>query len=234
MKKLNGKVITFFRRNAVYLVLALCIIAVGLSMTLVIVNRNTDVNIEQEKPPIDDGGEVNPPIDNGGENNGDDSNENPNDTPSDTPGDETPSDPVVSVVSFIMPVDTENYKEYSETMVWNSTLGRFSSHTAMDFFAEEGTSVFAVYDGTVESVESTFLKGVTIVIDHGDGLKTVYNSLVDGDSVTVGQEVSQGDVIGAVSVSNRQEYKEGAHLHFEVVEDGSAINPLNYLNLAEK
>jgi murein DD-endopeptidase MepM/ murein hydrolase activator NlpD len=104
----------------------------------------------------------------------------------------------------------------------------------MDFYAEEGAEVFAVYDGVVESVETTLLDGVNIVIDHENGLKTVYNSLADGDMVSVGDAVAKGEVIGAVSITNRQEYKSGAHLHFEVLENGKSINPLNYLTLPEK
>ncbi len=227
MKRTNGRITTFFRRNAVYIVLAFCILAVGLSMTLVIVNKGKDT-ISQEKPPIVSDGTIDETP-----SNGDVKDPDIIDTPVDNPED-VPSDPVVSVISFIMPVETNNYKEYSETMVFNQTLGRFSSHMAMDFFAEEGSPVLAVYDGTVESVGKTLLDGVTIVINHGDGLKTVYNSLLDGDSVVVGQTVSQGDVIGAVSVSNRQEYKEGAHLHFEVTLDGVNVNPLNYLTVEEK
>ena len=227
MKRTNGRITTFFRRNAVYIVLAFCILAVGLSMTLVIVNNGRD-SISQEKPPIVNNGPVDETPSNGNVKD-----PSVDDKPVDNPED-IPSEPVVSVISFIMPVDTSNYKEYSETMVFNQTLGRFSSHTAMDFFADEGSPVFAVYDGNVESVEKTLLDGVTIVINHGDGLKTVYNSLLDGDSVTVGQTVSQGDVIGLVSVSNRQEYKDGAHLHFEVALDGVNVNPLNYLTIEGK
>ena len=134
-----------------------------------------------------------------------------------------------------MPV--ENATEiagYSESMVFNSTLGRFSAHTAIDFFAAEGTPVYAVEDGTVESVTNGILEGVTVIIDHGDGLKTVYNSLADPDEVSVGQKVARGDKIGEVSVTNRQEYKDGAHLHFEVTENGETIDPGKYLVFEEK
>jgi murein DD-endopeptidase MepM/ murein hydrolase activator NlpD len=105
---------------------------------------------------------------------------------------------------------------------------------ALDFFAEEGTKVFAVYDGVIESVGQDFLTGTTITIDHGNGLKTVYNSLADGDNVVVGQRVKSGDVIGEVSLTNRQEYGEGAHLHFQVFENGEVIDPAKYLNFNEK
>ncbi len=226
MKRINGKFVTFMRRNSLYLVLAFCILAIGLSITLVAVNNGGDKTILEEKPPYE-GNTNHPPAG---------SDDLPNDNPDDptmNPEDD-PSSPVVNVVKFIMPVNTTEYTDYSETLVWSSTLNRFSTHTAMDFFAEEGAEVFAVYDGVVESVKTTLLDGVTIVIDHENGLKTVYNSLADGDKVTVGQSVLQGDVIGAVSITNRQEYKDGAHLHFEAYENGMSINPLNYLTLPEK
>lgn len=62
----------------------------------------------------------------------------------------------------------------------------------------------------------------------------MYNSLADGDSVTVGQKISQGAKIGEVSLTNRQEYKEGAHLHFEMIESGKAVDPAKYLTFANK
>jgi murein DD-endopeptidase MepM/ murein hydrolase activator NlpD len=83
-------------------------------------------------------------------------------------------------------------------------------------------------------VENTLLHGTTITIDHGNGLKTIYNSLEDGELVTVGGQVKQGEVIGAVSVTNKQEYKEGAHLHFEVYENDVNIDPAKYLVYEEK
>ena len=110
----------------------------------------------------------------------------------------------------------------------------YSSHLAIDYYAPEGTNVLAVFDGNVLSIETTFLQGTTITIDHGNGLYSIYNSLADGDSVSVGQKVSQGDVIGQVSTTNKQEYKSGAHLHFEVKENGKLIDPAKYLESQEK
>ncbi len=222
MKNSNGKVITFIKKNALYLILAFCILAVGFSvmLTLLIGEQGNTVNID-DTPVIDT------PV------------EKPDepviDTPVEKPDDPVIDTPVTTVIEFILPVsNATSIGEYSETMVFNSTLGRYTAHLAIDFFAPEGTEVFAAYSGTIESVENTLLGGTTITINHGDGLKSVYNSLADGDIVSVGQTVEKGQVIGHVSVTNRQEYKDGAHLHFQVIENGDVIDPAKYLLLQEK
>ena len=220
MEQKTNKFMAFMKKNAVYLILSLCIIAVGVSITLMLLKR--DVGGQASIP--NDQIQVVDPIDP----------DEPSDTVT-TPDEPTNAEPVDIPVTFILPVQNPtSVGVYSETMVWSSTLGRYSTHTAIDFFAEEGTEVLAVYDGTVKSVETTLLQGTTVVIDHGDGLTTVYNSLADGDSVTVGQKVSKGAVIGKVSLSNRQESASGAHLHFEVMEDGKTIDPTKYLEIIEK
>ena len=218
-KQSNAKFLIFLRKNALYLILTACILAVGLSITLMLVNQGMDNSavVDPDIPTI-----VEPLPDDP-------------DQPDDIdPTPEVP-EPVVKPVTFIMPVENSTgVGQYVETMVWNSSLNRYSAHLAIDFFADEGTPVLAVYDGTVESVENSLIYGVTITIDHGNGLKTVYNSLADGDAVVEGQSVKQGDVIGEVSVTNGQEYKEGAHLHFEVYENGEKIDPVKYLAFDEK
>ena len=224
MKETENKFLNFMRKNAVYLILTLCILAIGTSVALMLVNRQNqlDANPNPDSPSIES-----PDV--------------PSDSTDDTPSDvvdkpdDTPTSPVDTPVVFVMPVETPTtVGEYSESMVWNSTLGRFSAHLAIDFFANEGTDVLCVYDGVVKSVDSSLLKGTTIVIDHGDGVETVYNSLADGESVFVGQAVSQGTKLGSVSVTNRQEAGDGAHLHFEVLENGVNVDPSKYLVLDEK
>ena len=219
MKK-NKKFLTFMRKNALYLILSACILAMGLSVTLMLVEQNKKDSIKLENPPI---------VENPLPDDKEDDNEQTI-TP-DQPNDQ----PVQKPVTFIMPVlSPTSIAEYSDTIVWCSTLNRFEAHKAMDFFAEEGTDVLAVYDGTVEKIENNFLKGISVTINHGNGLKTVYNSLADSDQVFIGQTVTQGEKIGEVSVSNRQEYKDGAHLHFEVFENDVNIDPIKYLEFDEK
>ena len=222
MKKENNKILTFMRRNAIYLILAACIVAVGLSITFMMIRQSNEItNTGNEKPPV-----VEQPLPEQPE---------PDDGQDTVVPEPDDGQPVQKPVVFVMPVENaSSIAEYSDSLVWCSTLGRFQAHKAVDFYAPEGSDVLAVYDGVVESVTNSLLTGITVTINHGNGLKTVYNSLADGDTVVQGQSVNAGDVIGQVSVSNRQEYKDGAHLHFEVIENGQSIDPIKYLAIEEK
>ncbi len=221
MKKTETKRMGFLRRNAAYIVLAFCVLAVGLSLTLILTHGGGAVDdVAQETPVTPDSDELTP--------DGTDDVTIPV-----TP--EEPDEPVAKTIEFAMPVSSASeISEYTETLAYSETLGRFAAHKAVDFFCEEGTTVVAAESGTVESVTKDLLKGVTVVIDHGEGLRTVYNSLAEDPVVTKGQRVKKGDEIGKASVSNKQEYKGGAHLHFEVTESGVSVNPAKYLSFGEK
>ncbi len=219
--KRERTVLNFFKRNAAYIILALCVLAIGLSITLVTVSRSERLRLDSaERAEVE---VITTP---------DPADDVP--TPVNEPTD-VPEVPVVKIISFIMPVEKATaVDDYTETLAYNSTLKRFEAHKAIDFFAEDGAPVYAAYDGVISDVQTTLLTGTTVTIDHGNGLFTVYNSLADGDKVFVGQSVKQGVEIGAASTSNRQESSEGAHLHFQVIENGEVINPAKYLALEEK
>lgn len=208
--KRTREISLFFKRNGAYIVLALCVLAIGVSLTFAVLNNSAAAVKEEQKReeylPTDEPTE-----------------------PVTEPTDD-PAEPVVKVISFIVPVEgVTRVEEYTDAPVYNSTLKRYQAHRATDYFAEEGAPVMAVYDGVILSVETTLLTGTTVTVDHGDGLITVYNSLADGERVYVGQRVTQGQVIGEVSVSNRQEADEGAHLHFQTVKNGVPADPAEYL-----
>lgn len=118
---------------------------------------------------------------------------------------------------------------------YNQTIDCYYHHEGVDFMAEEGTAVLAAEDGVVESIYTgDILKGTEIVIDHGDGLKTVYRFVTAVDGLAVGDEVKQGEVIATVSEATGDEYKDGTHLHFEIKEKGKTVDPTTHLTFAEK
>ena len=105
----------------------------------------------------------------------------------------------------------------------------------MDFMADAGTEVLAVQDGVIESIyKEDLLTGTEIVVNHGNGLKTVYRFVNEVEGLKTGDAVERGQVIAVVAEANGDEYKEGAHLHFEILKNGKAVDPATHLTLEEK
>ena len=118
---------------------------------------------------------------------------------------------------------------------YNQTLGFYGHHDGVDFAAEVGAEVFCVLDGVVESVyKADLLCGTEIVVDHGDGLKTTYRYVTESEGLKAGDKVKKGQKIATVAEPSGAEYKDGAHLHFEVTKEGTAVDPAGYLPLGEK
>lgn len=99
-------------------------------------------------------------------------------------------------------------------------------HGGVDFPVPTGSSVFAAASGTVIiAVHQTYSYGNYIVIDHGNGLSTLYahnSSLLVG----VGDHVNKGQVIARSGSTGNS---TGPHCHFEVRLNGNQVNPMNYL-----
>lgn len=101
--------------------------------------------------------------------------------------------------------------------------------TGEEAAAELGAQVMAAGDGRVESVYTDDLYGVTVVIDHYGGLKSVYANLADTPVVAEGDSVVAGEIIGAVGTTALCEIGEVTHLHFAMTQDGQSVDPGEYL-----
>ena len=149
--------------------------------------------------------------------------------------DDSQNEPVVTVPEgFVMPVSNVAVSnEYG--FYYNQTLNNYYEHEGIDFTAEVGEKVYAVEDGTIESVyTSDVLSGTEIIIDHGNGVKSLYRFVTASENLKAGMSVKKGDVIATVAEANGNEYKDGAHLHFEVLKGNKNVDPAEYLTLAEK
>ncbi len=141
---------------------------------------------------------------------------------------------VVTPEGMTMPMKTVSVLNEHE-FYHNKTLNSYYLHKGVDFAAETGAEVVAVDDGVVESVyKSDLLLGTEIVVKHEDGLKSVYRFVNEVEGLKAGDKVERGQVIATVAEANGNEYKDGAHLHFEILKDGVSVDPATYLTLEEK
>lgn len=102
---------------------------------------------------------------------------------------------------------------------------RLSHHSGIDFGGKTGDPIYATADGKI--IESSYDRalGNYIVIDHSNGLRTLYAHL-SKRLVSAGETVSKGDEIGKLGSTGRS---TGPHLHYEVYKNGVPVNPKNYL-----
>jgi murein DD-endopeptidase MepM/ murein hydrolase activator NlpD len=96
-----------------------------------------------------------------------------------------------------------------------------SPHTGVDFPARLGAPVYSAAAGVVVLADDLFFSGESVVIDHGDGLLTMYFHL-SHIGVERGQRVRRGEALGAVGATGRA---TGPHLHFGVRWHGARIDP---------
>ena len=234
------------KRNLAYVLWVAALVAIMVTAVILAINlypsadSHVKVNVDNSDATDSTQKTIEEPSNSSGKNEPNDVNTGNNEQePSNedtTPPEKEPDQPTLAQITFIMPCSGGKVlKGYTDnTLVFNSTLGAYMGHMAIDFAVNEGTDVLCVYDGVIESITTSYLTGTTIVVDHGNNLKTAYNSVEANEALYEGAKVTQGAVIGKVTNNNMQEYKDGTHLHFEVWKNGEKINPEEYLIGDEK
>lgn len=99
-------------------------------------------------------------------------------------------------------------------------------HNGVDIGAKSGSPILAAYDGKVVAASYTSAMGNYIMIDHGDGLYTIYMHCSQL-YVSEGQYVVRGETIAAVGSTG---ISTGPHLHFSVRLNGEYVDPLTYIS----
>ena len=131
---------------------------------------------------------------------------------------------------FKMPVEGEIMKEFANNkLVYSSTLDVWATHNGIDIAAEKTTVVKAAADGTVSSIKNDPRYGLTVIIEHVNGYKTVYSNLLSTEFVVEGEKVEQGQSIGTVGNTAAFEISDEPHLHFELLKDNEQQDPELYL-----
>lgn len=129
-------------------------------------------------------------------------------------------------ITSILPVAGEILTEFTlDHLIYSETLAEWRMHSGIDIKASEGTKVKAPLDGTIKEVIEDDLWGITIVIDHGDGLETRLSNLGTKEMVKPGIIVSRGDYISTVGKTANIEMLMESHLHYEATKNGKIIDP---------
>ncbi len=127
---------------------------------------------------------------------------------------------------FIFPVSNVILRDYSDTLIYSSTLGEWCAHNGTDFTAELGQEVKATADGTVLAVREDPMWGSVIELDHGNRLITRYGGVAA--TVQPGETVKLGQVIGTVA-EIPAEILDSPHIHLELLVNGNYQNPLTLI-----
>lgn len=137
----------------------------------------------------------------------------------------------VEKISFNTPVIGKLAVKYSsDKPVYSKTLNEWRTHEGVDISAEAGTPVRAVADGIIKEVKNDPRFGYTVVIEHKNGIKTIYSAISATNMVVPNQKIIMGDVIGSVGNSAPFEILEPSHIHFEVVQNNKSVNPENFIS----
>ncbi len=123
------------------------------------------------------------------------------------------------------PLDASVSYYISSEQGWRDLYGVQDYHLGIDIAIANGTDVLAANSGTVLKSEMHWSYGNYVLVDHGGGISTLYAHMSDRQ-VSAGDTVSAGQLLGHVGLTGNT---YGYHLHFEVREDGSVVNPRNYL-----
>lgn len=128
--------------------------------------------------------------------------------------------------AFKFPLATYTRVSDDYGMRIHPTLKVEQFHNGVDFAAPKGTAIYAAYDGIVVAATYSATMGNYVMIDHGDGLYTIYmhasQLYVQKDDIVV-----RGETIAAVGSTGRS---TGNHLHFSVRLNGAYTSPWNYIS----
>lgn len=131
--------------------------------------------------------------------------------------------------TMLWPVSGEVLIDYSmDATIYFPTLDQYKYNSALVLGSANGEPVQAAANGQVLSVVENEETGTTLTMDLGNGYQAVYGQLKDL-TVSEGQIVEAGAVIGYVNDPTKYYVKEGANLYFAMTKDGTAVDPMIYI-----
>ena len=213
------------KERGFYIVLILCVAAVGVSGYFFVRSTQTadgdepTVTLSEQKDPA---GSNPTTTDKPGEDTAETLNPN-------LDADEQIRETAQSVA--VWPLKGEILTTFSaDALVFNETMQDWRVHEGIDIAASAGATVSAAQAGTVSAVYDDDFLGTVVIVDGAqEGIQMVYANLTEMPTVAAGDTVTAGQTIGAVGDTALLEVGSAPHLHFEVLKNGDPVNPIDYL-----
>jgi len=134
---------------------------------------------------------------------------------------------------FVMPVTGNVIKKFDDKeLQYSETYRDMRLHLGVDIAAAKGTNVTAAGDGTVTEIKTDPLYGVTVIIDHGNGVTAKYCGLNGTPTVKVGDIVNCKTQLGDVDIVPCESV-DPSHLHLEILKDNKNVPPLELMGMLE-
>jgi len=114
-------------------------------------------------------------------------------------------------------------------LVYDATFDDWRTNNGMDFAAQPGERVMSIADGTVKSIAHDEMYGTVVTISHDNGIESSYYNLMPNVLVAEGDNVAVNEVIGGLGSDALFESNEDPHLHIEITKDGVMIDPAEIL-----
>lgn len=131
--------------------------------------------------------------------------------------------------SLAWPLNGDIVLPYSmDTTVYYATLKTYKCNPGMLISGTEGANVVSAYDGVVETITEDKERGTVVTVNMGNGYTTSYGQLMNV-TVSEGEEVVLGQVLGEVAPVTAYYTEEGTHLYFDMKKDGEPVNPILFI-----
>lgn len=127
--------------------------------------------------------------------------------------------------SLVRPTEGRISSAFGLRRIFNGEPRR--PHSGLDIAAPKGTPVLSALNGKVAAIGDYYFNGKTVIIDHGQGLTTLYCHLSQTADLKVGDRVKAGQRIGDVGSTGRS---TGPHLHWTVTLNSARVDPVLFLN----
>ncbi len=226
----KAKIMDFFKKNKLYLILAVSVLAAGAMMYFAfmgaegpgaVVDKNDSEGLGEATNKPSGSPSVSPTT----PDKGTEVSASPTDSETPSESESGSNTPSKTKTYLKMPLEGEIIKEFSgETLKYNSTLRMWSTHNGIDIAGKTGDPVSAAMAGTVTKVKEDVTMGKMIEITHSDGTLTRYAGL-ESVIVAEGDKVNAGTKIGTLGTPPF-EAQSGPHLHFEYVVKGKYSDPV--------